>query len=73
MLGFDRITLKLAANLENPVWVDMITGRVFEIPGESVERKDGARVLKNLPIWDSPVMVADIASVPMREDRRAGN
>ena len=66
MLGFDRITLKLAANLENPVWVDMITGRVFEIPAESVERKDGAMVLKNLPMWDSPIMIADMSRVPMR-------
>jgi len=66
MLGFDRITLKLDANLENPVWVDMITGRVFEIPAESVERKDGAMVLKNLPMWDSPIMIADMSRVPMR-------
>jgi hypothetical protein len=39
---------------------------VFEIPAECVERKDGAMVLKNLPIWDSPIMIADISRVPMR-------
>ena len=67
MLGFDRIAVRLGDAFERPVWVDMITGRVFDIPAESVEReKDGAMVLKNLPMWDSPVMIADIVSVPLR-------
>ena len=66
MLGFDRITLKLDADFAHPVWVDMITGRVFEIPAECIARENGAMILKNLPMWDSPVMIADVVSVPLR-------
>ena len=37
LLEFDRVTVNFPGKVVDPVWVDMITGRVFEIPAESVK------------------------------------
>ena len=66
-LGFDRITFKMPGTLSRLVWVEMITGRVFEIPDSAVAHEGGKTVLSNLPMWDSPVMVAERAAVPLRK------
>ena len=43
----------------------MITGRVFEIPAENVAYEQNGTVLKDVPMWDSPVMITDRLSVPL--------
>ena len=68
MLGFDRITLYVPGQLTDPVWVEMITGRVFELPAEMLRREDDRVFISNLPMWDSPVMIADRAAVPLRPE-----
>ena len=67
-LGFDSVRLRLPGKLADPVWVDMITGRVFEIPSDRVVREKDSTVLHGVPMWDSPVMIADRLSVPMRKE-----
>ena len=64
-LGFDAVTLHLPGVAVDPVWVDMITGRVFEIPAENVKHEKDLTVLSNVPMWDSPVMIADRLAVPL--------
>lgn len=44
----------------------MITGRIFEIDKANVKHESGVTVLNDIPMWDSPVMIADYASVPQR-------
>ncbi|MBQ9431481.1 MAG: glycoside hydrolase [Kiritimatiellae bacterium] len=66
-LGFDRVKINLPGRVEHPVWVEMITGRVFEIPAETVTHADNTTIIRDVPMWDSPVMVTDLQSVPMRE------
>ena len=67
LLEFDRVTVSFPGKkVVDPVWVDMITGRVFEIPAESVKYENDATVLSNIPMWDSPVMITDRLSVPLR-------
>ena len=69
-LGFDAVTLSLPGKLDRPAWVDMITGRVFEIPAENVkyDKNKNFTYLSDVPMWDSPVMIADRLSVPMRKE-----
>ncbi len=64
-LGFDRITLPVWGRIEHPVWVDMITGRVFEIPAGRFSIEEKRTVFRNLPMWDSPVLIADRSSIDM--------
>jgi hypothetical protein len=69
-LAFDTVTLRLPGVVRRPVWVDMITGRVFEIPAENVAVANNQTVIRRVPMWDSPVMIADRLAVPMRKDWR---
>ena len=67
-LGFDRVTLNLPGRVDRPAWVDMITGRVFEIPAANVKYEKERTILTAVPMWDSPVMIADRLAVPMRKE-----
>jgi hypothetical protein len=42
-----------------PVYVDLVSGSVYDIPDRYIERHGTAAILKNLPIWDAPVVVTD--------------
>ncbi len=66
LLEFDRVSVRFPGNVVDPVWVDMITGRVFEIPAESVKQEESFTVLNDIPMWDSPVMITDRLSVSLR-------
>ena len=63
-LEFDRVTLKVSAVLGNPVWVDMITGRIGVIDPANVKLDKGTTTLTDVPMWDSPVLVANRTAVP---------
>ena len=67
-LGFDRVTLNMPGRIEHPVWVEMITGRVFDIPADRVKHENDFTVISDVPMWDSPVMIADRQAVPMRKE-----
>ena len=67
-LGFEHVDLDIPERLESPVWIEMITGRVFEIPGSAVAWRDGVMTLKGVPMWDSPVIVASRRAVTLARD-----
>ena len=67
-LEFDRVTIKVPGLLYHPLWVDMITGRIFEFDASNVRHEKGTTVLTDVPMWDSPVMIADYECVPRRYD-----
>ena len=67
-LELDRVVIRVPGRIAEPVWVDMITGRVCEIPLESVRAEGGETVLFDVPMWDSPVLVADRAAVSVRDE-----
>ena len=64
-LAFEPIDLDLPQRVERPVWVEMITGRVFEIPASNVVRTAKGQTLRNVPMWDSPVIVAPRGAIPL--------
>lgn len=59
------LTVKGAA-FKDPVYVEMITGKVFELAPGSWTSEGGNTRLTQLPLWDSPVMLAERAQVPLR-------
>ena len=67
-LEFDRVTIEVPGYVGRPVWVEMITGRIFEIPSANVKHGKGKTILTDVPMWDSPVMIADYVCVPRRYD-----
>jgi hypothetical protein len=42
-----------------PVWVDTLTGGVYEIPKESVVAEGGKVVFRGVPAYDAPVFITD--------------
>ena len=66
-LEFDRVDLDVPEKLDRPVWVDMITGRVFEIPEGRIERHADGMTLKDIPMWDSPILIAARIAVPQND------
>ena len=63
-LEFDRVDLEIPEWMGCPVWVDMITGRIFEMPSDRIEWRDGKMTLRDVPMWDSPVLIAPRTAVP---------
>lgn len=58
---FDTKNIEMAienGNFIKPVWVDLYSGRVYEIPGTNWS-KTGETYKFNIPVYDSPVLIAD--------------
>ena len=68
-LAYEPTTVEVkSAKITEPVWVDLLTGKIAKIPASSMAWKDGVLTLKDLPLWDSPVMIAPNAQVPRRTE-----
>lgn len=55
-------TLQGAAFTE-PVWVDMITGGIYEIPKEKIVVEEEKVTFKDIPVYDAPALITDRALV----------
>ncbi len=49
----------------NPVYVDLVSGAVYALPEEHVERYNATAILRDIPVWDGPVMITDASLVPL--------
>ncbi len=61
------VTVKSVA-FQDPVYVEMITGKVFELDKSAWKSEGGNTKLAQLPMWDSPMMLAERAQVDLRKD-----
>ena len=48
-----------SGNFEEPVYVDMITGMVFEIPAKQWSKNAAQYTFNNIPVYDAPILIAD--------------
>lgn len=46
-----------------PVYINMISGCVFEIPEEDWNEKNGEYHFKNIPVYDYPIVITDVSFV----------
>ncbi|QMW24583.1 hypothetical protein H3309_08370 [Sandaracinobacteroides saxicola] len=46
------------AEIDTPVWVDIITGAVHDIPASQVTRKGNITTIRGVPLYDAPVVLA---------------
>ena len=53
-----EITLT-GATFDEPVWVDMVTGAIYELPKDRVVTEDGKTLLKDIPVYDAPVLITE--------------
>ena len=46
-------------NFTQPVYVDILTGGIYEIPENQWAKKDKKYTFRNIPLYDSPILIAD--------------
>jgi hypothetical protein len=46
-------------NFNNPVYVDMMTGHVYEIPATDWKKQGTGCTFQNIPLYDSPVLIVE--------------
>ena len=69
-LKWDLVSLTIKEmNFKDPVYVEMISGKVYEINKSDWENKGADVVLKNLPVWDSVIMIAERSQVKLKVDQ----
>ena len=49
--------------IKDPVWVDMVSGRIYEIPADRIKAENGVTVFKDIPLYDAPVLIAEKAAI----------
>ncbi len=50
-------------NFENPVWVDIFSGRIYEIPGSNWSKSGDTYTFTVIPVYDSPVLISDKSNI----------
>ncbi len=56
------ITIK-GVSFKDPVYVEMISGKVYEINKSDLKNSGMNTMLSRLPVWDSPIMIAERSQV----------
>ena len=65
-LHWDLVDLTVEqAHFKDPVYVEMISGKVCEIAKANWHDTLAGVAFANLPVWDSPVMIAERSQVPL--------
>jgi hypothetical protein len=49
--------------IREPVWIDLVSGRVYELPTDRVEQDGQSTRFKDIPLYDAPVLIAEKAIV----------
>jgi hypothetical protein len=49
--------------IREPVWVDLVSGRVYEIPADRIVSAGAVTRFKDLPLYDAPVLIAERSAV----------
>jgi len=57
-----QVTVKGLA-FKEPVWADLVSGGVYEIPAERIAKADAFTIFKDVPLYDAPVLIAERALV----------
>jgi hypothetical protein len=56
----------LNGNFEQPVYVEILTGGVYEIPQNQWRKEDNKYTFKDLPVYDAPILIADKSILQIR-------
>ena len=50
-------------SFKEPVWVDLVSGRIYEIPAERITKVGASTLFKDVPLYDAPIVIAERALV----------
>lgn len=70
-LKWDLIDLKVKGlSFKDPIYIEMITGKVFELDKGNWQCNNNSLELKSFPVWDSPVVIAERSQVSLKKDSK---
>jgi len=70
----EKVALILpTAKFDEPVWIDLVSGRVFAVDPELVDRKGHVIRISNVPVYDSVVLLADRSVIERVLDTKAAD
>lgn len=70
-LKWDPVDLTIKnTKFHDPVYVEMITGKVYNIDKANYRPTEADGEFKALPVWDSPIMIAERSQVEVRKDTK---
>ena len=65
-----RTSIDIGAALENPVWIDLVTGAIYRVPDRMMIRqhahKGQGKLFEDVPYYDAPVVITE-RSLVMKE------
>ena len=67
----ERKTISLSIpefRVSQPVYIDLLSGAVYAIPGDRINFNAAAADLSDIPIWDAPIVITDVSLVPLIKD-----
>lgn len=68
-LKWDPIQLTIKnINFKDPVYVEMVSGKVYEINKQDWENKEANVVFRHLPVWDCVMMLAERGQVKLKDE-----
>jgi len=68
-MKWDLVNLTLKnVNFKDPVYVEMISGKVFEMNKSDWSNKESDVTFRNLPVWDSVMMIAERSALDIHPD-----
>ena len=56
----------LNGNFDTPVFADILTGRIYEIPAGQWSKKGNVYTFTKIPVYDAPVLIADKSVLPIQ-------
>jgi hypothetical protein len=56
----------LNGKMDEPVYVDIISGRVYEIPASQWKKEGNRLTFQKIPVYDGPVVIADKSLIPLK-------
>jgi hypothetical protein len=59
------VSLTIKGQFRQPVFVDMITGKVYEVPKGNYKKAGNQVTFSDIPIPDYPVLIADKTALPL--------
>ena len=57
-------------NFKTPVYVDLRTGEVFEIPKKQWSKSGSVYEFKNIPVYDSPILIAEKSLLKIKDEKQ---
>lgn len=62
-----KLTFTFAnGNIDQPVYVDILTGGVYEIPASQWKKTGDVLTFTDIPVYDAPILIADRSLVKLQ-------